>query len=153
MTVHTPIETRSGAIPGWALGLTVFILLVGGVYLAGNLTGENPPIVAGPSPSGSAAPNVEQVARQVMDGAQCAACHGQDLTGGVGPDLHGVAEGPKSENLQQLAADHPDEWIALWIDGTGPEVGGIDRMGMPPFGESLSPDEIQVVVEYLKSLP
>ncbi len=152
MTVHTPIPTRSRGVPAWAVGLTVFILLVGGVYLAGNLSGENPPIVAGPSPSGSAGPNVEQVARQVMDGAQCAACHGQDLTGGVGPDLHGIAEGPKSENLQDLAAEHPDEWIALWIDGTVPEVEGIDRMGMPAFGDSLTPEEIQAVVDYLLTL-
>jgi mono/diheme cytochrome c family protein len=152
MTVHTPIETRSRGIPGWAVGLTVFVLLVGGVYLAGNLSGENPPIVAVPSPSGSAGPNVEQVARQVIDRAQCGACHGQDLTGGVGPDLHGIAQGPKSENLQDLAAEHPDEWIALWIDGTGPEVQGIDRMGMPPFGESLTPEEIQAVVDYLLTL-
>jgi mono/diheme cytochrome c family protein len=152
MTVHTPIETRSRGIPGWALGLTVFIFLVGGVYLAGNLTGENPPIVAGPSPSGSVGPNLEQMARQIMDEAQCAACHGQDLTGGVGPDLHGIAQGPKSENLQQLAADHPDDWILLWIDGTVPEVQGIDRMGMPAFGETLSREQIETVVEYLKTL-
>ena len=27
-------------------------------------------------------------------------------------------EGPKSENLQELAAANPDTWIHLWIDGT-----------------------------------
>ena len=54
MTVHTPIETRSRALPPWAIGITVLIFLVGGVYLAGNLSGENPPIGGVPSPSGSA---------------------------------------------------------------------------------------------------
>ena len=54
MTVHTPIETRSRTIPPWAIGITVLIFLVGGVYLAGNLAGENPPIGGVPSPSGSA---------------------------------------------------------------------------------------------------
>ena len=34
MTVHTPIETRPGGLPPWAVGLTVFVFLVGGVYLA-----------------------------------------------------------------------------------------------------------------------
>lgn len=151
MTVHTPIETGSRGLPAWVLGLTVLVFLVGGVYLAGNLSGENPPIVAQPSASGG--PDVAQQARQIMDGAQCAACHGQDLGGGIGPDLHGIGAGPKSENLQQLAADHPDDWIHLWIDGTGPEVQGLERGGMPPFGESLSDEEITTVVEYLKTLP
>ena len=62
MTVHTPIETGSRGIPGWALGLTVFVLLVGGVYFAGNLTGENPTIIAHASPSGSGAPVLNAVA-------------------------------------------------------------------------------------------
>ncbi|HEX2194388.1 MAG TPA: cytochrome c [Candidatus Limnocylindria bacterium] len=152
MTVHTPIEARSRGIPGWAIGITVFILLVGAVYFAGNLAGENPPIVAQASPSGSVAPNLEQMARGIMDRAQCAACHGQDLTGDVGPSLHGIAAGPKSPNLQELAADHPEDWIVLWIDGTVPEVRGIDRMGMPAFGESLTREEIQAVADYLLTL-
>ena len=42
MTVHTPIETRPGGLPPWAVGLTVFVFLVGGVYLASNLAGQNP---------------------------------------------------------------------------------------------------------------
>lgn len=155
MTVETPIEVRSGAIPGWAIGLTVLVFLVGGVYLAGNLTGENPPILAGPSGSGgSGGPNLEQQARQIIAKAQphCTACHGDDLTGGVGPNLHGVAGGPVSENLQDLATAHPDNWPNLWIDGTGPEVKGLDRGGMPAFGSQLSPEEIATVVEYLKSI-
>jgi mono/diheme cytochrome c family protein len=57
------------------------------------------------------------------------------------------------DNLKQLAADHPDNWPNLWIDGTGPEVKGIDRGGMPQFGQQLTPDEIATIVEYLKTLP
>jgi mono/diheme cytochrome c family protein len=154
MTVPTPIEVGSRTVPGWAIGLTVLVFLVGGVYLAGNLSGENPPILAGPSASGSAAPNVAQQARQVIAKAQppCTACHGEDLTGGVGPNLHGVAAGPTSDNLKQLAADHPYDWPNLWIDGTGPDVKDIERNGMPQFGEQLTPDEIETIVEYLKTL-
>jgi cytochrome c553 len=155
MTVETPIDVRSRAIPGWAIGLTVLVFLVGGVYLAGNLTGENPPILAGPSASGgSGGPNLEQQARQVINKANphCTACHGDDLTGGVGPNLHGVAGGPVSDNLKELGADNPDNWPNLWIDGTGPDVEGLDRGGMPAFGSQLSADEIATVVEYLKSL-
>ena len=155
MTVRTPIEVGSRAIPGWALGLTVLVFLVGGVYLAGTLSGENPPIVAGPSASGSSAPNVAQQAQQIINKAQppCTACHGTDLTGGVGPNLHGIAEGPATPDLAQLAKDHPDDWINLWIDGTGPEVKDIDRKGMPQFGQQLTPQEIGTIVDYLKTLP
>ena len=53
MTVHTPIETRSGGLPPWAILLTLFVLLVGGVYFVANLGGENPPLAI---PGESAAP-------------------------------------------------------------------------------------------------
>lgn len=154
MTVHTPIESRSRGVPGWALGITAFVFLVGAVYFAGNLSGENPPIVAAPSATGG--PSVEQQARAIIAKAipSCTVCHGEDLNGqGQFPSLHGVANGPSVENLQQLAADNPDTWIHLWIDGTGPEVAGIDRGGMPAFGDQLTSEEIDTVVEYLKTLP
>lgn len=155
MTVPTPIEVGSRSIPGWAIGLVVLVFLVGGVYLAGNLSGQNPSILAGASGSGSAAPNVAQQARQVIAKAQppCTACHGDQLTGGVGPNLHGVANGPVTADLKQLAADHPDNWLNLWIDGTGDAVKDIDRKGMPQFGSQLSAAEIETIVEYLKTLP
>ena len=57
-----------------------------------------------------------------------------------------------SDNLQDLAAEYPEEWIHLWIDGTTPETEGIDRRGMPAFGEQLSPEEIESIVAYLRGL-
>ena len=158
MTVHTPIETRSSGLPPWAIGLTVFVFLVGGVYLASNLSGENPPFAAPGSsqsaPPASAGPNPvlgEQLISQVSP--PCSACHGADLSGsGNFPSLLGVADGPVSENLQDLAAAQPDDWIRLWIDGTTPETEGIDRGGMPAFGEQLTPEEIESIVAYLRSL-
>ena len=155
MTVPTPIEVQSRSVPGWAVGLTVLVFLVGGVYLAGNLSGENPPILAAPSASGSSAPNVAQAAKAVINKAQppCTACHGPNLEGqGAFPNLHGIAEGPATPDLAQLAKDHPDDWINLWIDGTGDAVKGIDRKGMPQFGQQLTPDEIATIVDYLKTL-
>jgi len=159
MTVHTPIETRSNGLPAWAIALTVFVFLVGGVYLASNLSGENPPFALPgashePAPPGSGGPDpalgqtlIERVS------PPCTACHGADLSGsGNFPSLHGVADGPVSENLQDLAAEHPDDWIHLWIDGTTPETEGIDRGGMPAFGEQLTPEEIESIVAYLRSL-
>jgi mono/diheme cytochrome c family protein len=156
MTVHTPIETRSRGIPGWALGLTAFVLLVGGVYFAGNLTGENPPIVAQPSPSGGGGGGVNATA--IIAEAGCQSCHGPDLAGsGAFPSLQGVKDGPVSENLQDFAAEHPDDWAEIWIAGTDPAVsdpalrGGMPAFAAPPY--ELTDEEIAAVVEYLKSLP
>ena len=157
MTVHTPIESRSSGLPAWAIGLTVFVFLVGGVYLASNLSGENPQFaIPGTTPSAapaSAGPDPilgEQLVNEVQPA--CTACHGGDFSGGVGPALTGVEDGPVSENLQDLAAEFPEEWIHLWIDGLAPEVQGIDRMGMPAFGDQLTPQEIDSIVAYLRGL-
>jgi len=157
MTVHTPIETSSGGLPPWAIGLTVFVFLVGGVYLASNLAGENPalaiPGASQPVASGGGGGDPAVGESLVAEGG-CAGCHGADLSGqATFPSLHGVADGPVSENLQDLAAEHPDEWIALWIDGTTPETEGLDRFGMPAFGEQFSPEQIDSIVAYLLTLP
>lgn len=157
MTVHTPIETRSGGVPPWAILLTLLVFLVGGVYLAANLGGENPPLAipgesaAAPPGDGEPDPAVgEALVGQATP--QCASCHGADFAGsGAFPSLRGLSEGPVSENLQDLAAEHPENWAELWIAG-GPEVEGIDRMGMPTFGDQFSPEQIASIVAYLKSL-
>jgi mono/diheme cytochrome c family protein len=156
MTVHTPIPSRNRGLPAWATWLTVLLLLVGGVYLASNLSGTNPTVAQGPqgsaAPSGSGAVN-EAVALAIIKKAACQACHGQNFEGAIGPDLHGIADGPKTPDLQQLATDHPDNWLHLWISGTDPEVKSIDRKSMPVFGEgTLTDAEIDTVVAYLKTL-
>ncbi len=157
MTVHTPIESRSGGLPRWALGLTVFVLLVGGVYLISNLSGENPPFAipgaSAPVASGGDGGADPAVGEALVAEAGCSACHGPDLGGQASfPSLLGVEEGPVSENLQDLAAEYPDDWVHLWIDGTTPETEGIDRLGMPPFGDQYSPEQIDAIVAYLRSL-
>ncbi|MEP7081908.1 MAG: cytochrome c [Chloroflexota bacterium] len=153
---YTPIEARDRGLPGWALGLTVFLFLVGGVYFLSNLAGDNPPFAIPGASAPVAGPSGEPdpaVGAALVSEAGCQGCHGAELSGqGAFPSLLGVADGPVSENLQQLATDHPDDWIALWIDGTTPETGGIDRMGMPVFGEQLSPEQIDSIVAYLRGL-
>lgn len=158
MTVHTPIESSSRRLPPWALGLTVFVFLVGGVYFASNLVGENPPFAipgaSAPAPSGGAPdPAVGQALTEQAQ-PSCATCHGADLGGQASfPSLLGIENGPVSENLQQLATDHPEDWVALWIDGTTPETEGLDRGGMPVFGEQFSREQIDAIVAYLQTLP
>ena len=155
-TPHTPIDVGDRRVPPWALGLTVFLFLVGGVYLLSNLAGDNPafaiPGASAPvaNPSGEPDPAVGE---SLVAEAGCASCHGQDLGGQASfPSLLGLEEGPVSENLQGLAEAHPDDWVALWIDGTTPETEGIDRMGMPAFGERYSPEQIDAIVAYLRGL-
>ena len=158
MTAHTPIESRGSSIPFWALVLAGLVLLTAAGFLAANLTGENPPVAIPGSlvgPVGSAAPD-PAVGEALVGQAtpQCSACHGADLGGsGDFPSLHGVASGPVSENLQDLGTEHPDNWAELWIDGTTPETEGIDRLGMPAFGEQFTPEQIASIVAYLETLP
>ncbi len=155
MAVHTPIPARERRIPAWATWLTVLAFLVGSVYLFTNLEGESPPIGGG-SPSPGASPGVDPAEALALMQAvtpQCQSCHGENLEGNATfPGLRDVSDAPLSENLQQLAQEHPDDWVALWIDGTDPAVQGIDRRGMPAFGDQLSPEEIETIAEYLKSL-
>jgi len=157
MTVHAPIETRSGGLPPWAILLTLLVFLVGGVYLAANLAGENPPLAV-PGESAAAAPGDGEpdpaVGEALVGQAtpQCSSCHGADFAGsGPFPSLRGVSEGPVSENLQDLAAAQPDNWAELWIAGAS-ETEGIDRMGMPAYGDQFSAEQIASIVAYLKSL-
>lgn len=158
MTVHTPIQTRSGSVPPWALLLAAVLFLAGGVYLLSNLGGENPPLaIPGSSAAPGGAPGGEpdpEVGEALMAQAlpTCASCHGADYGGqGNFPSLRGVAGGPVSENLQDLGAEYPDNWAQLWIAGA-PEAEGIDRMGMPAFGDQFSPEQLDSIVAYLKSL-
>jgi mono/diheme cytochrome c family protein len=162
-----PIETGNAPIPRWLVAIGAGIVLVAIVALGGSLEGTNPdlignaPSMAPPPPSGEPPPSGAPPpsdggggdAVALIEQAGCQACHGDDLDGqGNFPSLHGVADGPVSENLQDLGASHPDDWANLWIDGTGPEVEGIDRGGMPAFGSQLTPEEIATIVEYLKTL-
>lgn len=175
MSGPPPVETGNQRIPLWMVAVGATVVLVGVVSLGFNLEGTNPDLVgAGPSgppasgpppsgppssgaPSSGAPPSAGTAdAATLIERAGCQACHGSDLSGqGIFPSLHGIAAGPKSENLQQLAADFPDTWPNLWIDGSGPEVAGLDRGGMPVFGGPdgvLTPDEIATIVGYLLTL-
>ncbi len=157
MTVRTPIETRRG-LPPWAIGFTVFVLLVGLVYFASNISGTNPPIAGNPSASpGSGGGGGTAAAMAIINQAGCKTCHGPDLAGQANfPDLHGLQNGPTRANLQQLGKDHPNDWMNIWIAGTDAAVsdpamrGGMPAFGGPPY--SLTADQIQTVVDYLKTL-
>lgn len=154
MTIHTPISSRTRGLPAWATGLTIFLLLVGAVYLASNLSGTNPTVARGPQESAAASGAVnEAVALALVKKAGCQVCHGQKWEGGIGPSLVGIGDGPKTDDLKPLAKDHPDNWLHLWIAGTDSAVASIDRKTMPVFGKgTLTDAEIDTIVAYLKTL-
>lgn len=153
MTIRAPIESRTRGVPGWALAVTGVMLLAGAAFFATNLGGTNPPIGGTPAPSGGGG----RSAQAIIKAAGCQSCHGPDLAGqATFPSLHGVKNGPVSENLKQLGTDHPDDWANLWIAGTDPAVASINRVPMPVFGGppyNLTAEEIATVVDYLKTLP
>lgn len=71
---------------------------------------------------------------KVIYSENCSACHGDDLKGGVGPDLTGhLKYGETDDKKYQSIAD-----------GRGG--------GMPPFGQQLGRDRIWKVLAYIDSV-
>jgi mono/diheme cytochrome c family protein len=62
----------------------------------------------------------------------CARCHGEDLSGGIGPAL-----GPGSNS-----ADQDDEFLDLTITR--------GRGRMPAFGSNLSADQLERLIGFLR---
>jgi mono/diheme cytochrome c family protein len=65
--------------------------------------------------------------------AVCARCHGEDLSGGIGPPI-----GPESN-----AAAQDDDFLRLTITA--------GRGRMPSFRNTLSTQQIERVIEHLRS--
>jgi len=68
--------------------------------------------------------------------ANCARCHGDDAKGKKGPDLTAAKRQAK------------------WKDSDEPLVKRITNgaFGMPKFGKTLKPEEIQTIANYVRSL-
>lgn len=62
---------------------------------------------------------------------KCIGCHGGDLSGGMGPSLHGLS----------LSQDEMHDIIKNGTSG-----------GMPPFGSQISDEQIDQLSEYILSL-
>lgn len=93
-----------------------------------------------PAPPAAAPVAEDGVAGEAVDGAtiyadDCAACHGADGGGGVGPALSGGA----------VVAAFPEvaDQVTVVVEGRG---------GMPSFGDRLTPEQIDAVVDYTRSL-
>jgi cytochrome c5 len=66
----------------------------------------------------------------------CVACHGEDLSGGVGKPLNAGSE----------AAGKTDEELTTII------TNGVSGTAMPPWGEKLSSDQISAVLSYIRAV-
>ena len=161
---YRPIETQRDRLPAWVLALAGLLVLGAALYFVTNLSPPTQEGTAGggrAAPSGSVAPGATgapaevdvDAATALIERGGCQQCHGPDLGGQASfPSLHGVADGPVSDNLQELGAAHPDEWAQLWIAGDSEEVADLDRRGMPAFADEYTPEEIDLIVQYLKTL-
>ena len=158
---YRPIASRRDNLPWWLVVFSGVLVVLGALYFLTNLAPGGPqtggpagsPGASGPPATDGGATVDVAAAQALIEQGGCTGCHGADLGGqGNFPSLHGVAEGPVSENLQDLAAEHPEDWAQLWIHGTNEEVAGLDRGGMPTFSERYTPEEIDLIVRYLKTL-
>ncbi len=127
---------RRKKIPIWAMPV-VALLPVWAIIYWGSL---NPPAeeATGPFAGGEAIYN-----------AQCATCHGATGGGGVGPALNGgavVETFPEFQTHVEWVAVGSSEWPTDTYGATNVPV--TRSGGMPAFGETLTPEEIALVVRY-----
>jgi mono/diheme cytochrome c family protein len=88
-------------------------------------------------------------------GQQCASCHGVDAQGAPNwkePDERGELPAPP-QNAEGHTWRHSDTMLYEMITkGMRDPFNSTTRLTMPPFGDVLSPEQIQAVIAYLKTL-
>jgi mono/diheme cytochrome c family protein len=88
-----------------------------------------------PDSGGSASGGDNASPGAALFASNCARCHGSDGGGGLGPQL---SDGKAAKDFPKVA-----DQITFVTEGQG---------GMPGFGDDLSPQQIQEVVEYTRTL-
>jgi mono/diheme cytochrome c family protein len=85
----------------------------------------------------------------------CASCHGANAEGAPNwqePDKHGELPAPP-HNAQGHTWRHSDaELYEMVSKGMRDPFNKTTRLTMPPFGDTLSPEQIRAVITYLKTL-
>ena len=111
------------------------------IPLAGQTSGKSAPEKKSPT-NGKAAANIAAIkAGQTVFKTYCAICHHLASTETkVGPGLKGLAKREKFADGNKISGDTLRAWI---------EKGG---KNMPPFKETLTPEQIRDVVAFLKTL-
>lgn len=91
--------------------------------------------------------------------AQCASCHGQDLEGGIGPNLQTIGSELVTDlpiepsQLEQMQADYDDDpraFLERWIRDSAANYNDDASTGMPPFPETqLSESQLRALITFL----
>jgi mono/diheme cytochrome c family protein len=160
------MNTHDTAIIRWGVSARVLVLVLAAVLLVMTGCGRpQEPSATGTTEPGPQPPTEEELAEEptMPAGAElaievirrmgCGSCHtlkaaGLDLDGQVGPDLTRQAErGRSAEWLRRQLTDPtsiPDGEVVPGFEGMQPV--------MPSYGRQLSEQELDVVIEFLRSL-
>lgn len=110
------------------IATSCFILLAGFIFLETSLIPKT--LTAGSTTS------AQTISGKDLYKNNCARCHGDDGTGGKGPNL-------TTEKKQAKWKDSDEKLVGKITKGT---------FGMPAFGKKLKPEEIKSIAAYVRSL-
>ena len=131
------------AVAYFGIAIAIFVFAVTPSFHSDPAGPTNDTQVSEPVTTDAQPPSTEPAGAEepvVLTGAElyaanCSSCHGPSLEGGVGPDISAGSE----------AAEETDSRIVTRIqDGKG---------SMPPFGDTLTDDQIQLIVDFLRQSP
>jgi mono/diheme cytochrome c family protein len=163
-------EVVTSKAPGWLVAVFVLVPLISLIYMTqfsqGTQCGQAGTMQIGsdgqlqtcdgkPLPS----PGTAAAKRQAPDGKaifaqRCAACHGANGEGGVGPPLNKGSGTTLLEDFPDAASqiEFVTKGSQAFPDGWGAKKRKPSANAMPAFGNTLSQEEIEAVVKYERSL-
>ena len=104
-------------------------------------------------------PDTPEAGAEVYVSAGCAGCHGQDLEGGVGPNLQTIGSELITDlpvvpsDLDQMEADYAEDprvFLENWIRDSAGNYNGGEPTGMQPFPEStINDSQLQALITFL----
>lgn len=133
--------------PGSALVARLFLKVLIGIFVVGVGLSPERPAMAGmemdPAEQG-----------QMIYSQNCASCHGLNGEGQPNwkrPDKQGELPAPPHDQTGHTWRHSDDMLFKMIQDGWRDPFNKTSRLTMPAFREVLSPEEIRVVIAYLKS--
>jgi mono/diheme cytochrome c family protein len=140
--IAPPRGPHKSKIPIWVMPVLIVIPLWAFLY-PGAFTSHKKTVVTDPLVLG----------QQVYTSAGCSGCHGATGGGGVGPALHGGQSKLTFPNVQDQINWVKNGSISLapgtkYGDPNRPGGQRVAKADMPAFGSTLSPAQIQDVVQY-----
>lgn len=119
------------------------------IVVATTPAAADPQVVPAPPPDPFAPEVLETASGETIYRGACRNCHGADGAGQPGALLAFEEEVPDFTDCSFATREPDADWIGVAHEG-GP-VRGFSRM-MPSFGEILSPDHLQRVMDYIRTM-